>query len=188
MSSTFWSKSVSSSRLPLHRNAVPGTSGSEIASFFDAHRILEVLVKVIDVLDHAILHAAAHRDVVEEREMLHVLAETDAAGMRTDRDSELRRHEKHRDHFVHSSETAGIDLTVADGLRAPELLEHHPVVAVLSRGDTDGRDRARDSRVAEDIVRVRGLFDPVGLEARQGLHVRYRLVNIPHLVRAHEAP
>ena len=52
MSSTFWSKSVFPPRVALHRNAVPGTSGSEIAAPFDAHRILEVLVQVIDVLDH----------------------------------------------------------------------------------------------------------------------------------------
>src|SRR3972149_12071474 len=152
MSSTFWSKKVFRPRVPLHRNAVPGKRGSEIATSFDVHRVFEVRVEVIDVLDHAIFHGAAHRDVVEEREMLHVLAETNAAGMRTDRDSELRRHEKHAEHFVHSSEPAGIDLTVADGLRLQELLEHNPVVAVLSPGDTDGRDRARDSRVAEDIV------------------------------------
>ena len=94
----------------------PGRVGSEIATRFDAHRVLEVLVQMIDVLDHSILHAAAHRDVVEERQMLHVLAETDAAGMRTNRDSELRRHEQHRDDLVHSAETAAVDLTVADGL------------------------------------------------------------------------
>jgi len=68
-----------------------------------------MLVEVIDVLDDAVLHRSADADEVEHREVLHVLAEADAAGVWTNRDAELRGEQQHGDHLVHAAEPAGID-------------------------------------------------------------------------------
>ena len=53
-----------------------------------------VLVKVVDPLDDAVLRRAADRDVVEEREVLDVLAQSDTAGVGAHGDLELGRQEK----------------------------------------------------------------------------------------------
>ena len=55
-------------------------------------RVDEVLVEVVDELGDAVVHPARHRDVVEHRQVLHQLAQADAAGVRTERHPELRRH------------------------------------------------------------------------------------------------
>ena len=56
---------------------------------------------------------------------------------------------------------------IAAGLQ--QLLEHHPIRAVLAGGDPDRRDAARDRRVAEDVVRERRLFDPPEVVAASAL-------------------
>src|SRR5882762_6600729 len=73
-------------------------------------RIFEMLVQVIDVLDHAAVHRARDRDVVEHRQVLHVLAQPDAAGMRADRHAESRGEQDDRQVFVDPAEAATVDL------------------------------------------------------------------------------
>ena len=121
-----------------------------------------MLVQVIDVLDHAALHRAGHRDVVEHRQMLHVLAQADAAGVRADRDAELRRHQDHREVLVHAAEAAAVDLAEVDRARLQQLLEDDAVRAVLAGRDADAErpHRLRDRRVPEHVVRARRLLDP----------------------------
>src|SRR4051812_30925372 len=75
-------------RLRLHGDAVPGGEGRRVAPVHDADGVDEVLVQVVHVLADAILEGGAQRDVVEDREVLDVLAESDAAGVRTDGDAE----------------------------------------------------------------------------------------------------
>ena len=45
-----------------------------------------------------------------------------------------------------------------------QLLEHHPVCYVLTRGHLDRRHRARDRDVTKDVVWARGFLDPVQVE------------------------
>ena len=59
-----------------------------------------MLVQMIDILDHAALARAADADVVDHREMLHIFAQSYAAGMRTNRQIVLRRHEHYGQDFV----------------------------------------------------------------------------------------
>ena len=73
-----------------------------------------MLVQVVDPLDHPVLERAADRDVVEEREVLHVLAEADAAGVRAHRNAELRREQQHGDRLVDAADPAGVDLADVD--------------------------------------------------------------------------
>ena len=52
-----------------------------------------------------------------------------------------------------------------------------------NRGDGPG-----DGGVAEHVVRARRLLDPVGVERREPLHPRDRLVDAPDLVGVHQQP
>ena len=126
-----------SSRLELHRNRVTGALGSPVTPALDDDGILEVLVKVIHVLDHAVLDRPGDGDVVEEREMLDVLAQADAPGMRAHRDALLRRHEHDGQVLVDASETTAVDLAESDGIRLEKLFEDHAVVTVLPGRDAD---------------------------------------------------
>src|SRR5689334_18918772 len=103
--------------------------------------------------------------------------------MRAHGDAELRRHEHYRENLVDAAQTTAVDLTKANCLRLHELLEDHAILALLTSRDADRRDRFRDSRVAEHVVRARGLFDPPGVEARELRHVFNRIIDIPHLIR-----
>ena len=78
----------------------------------------EVLVEVVDVLDHAVGQVGRDADVVEDREVLDELAEADAAGVRADGHPELRREQDHRERLVHASEPARVDLAERRSPRA----------------------------------------------------------------------
>src|SRR5204863_9145181 len=62
-----------------HGDAVAGGQRSRVAPFHDPHRVHEVLVQVVHVLADAVLEGGAQRDVVEDGQVLDVLAEADAA-------------------------------------------------------------------------------------------------------------
>jgi len=82
-----------------------------------------MLVEVVHVLEHAVLQRGAHPDVVEDREVLHVLAEAHAARVRADRHPEPGRHQEHRQDRVDATQAAAVDLAEADGARLQQLLE-----------------------------------------------------------------
>src|SRR5206468_1031821 len=69
-------------RLAPHRNAVARRRRRHVAAVTNDHRVQEMLVQVVHVLDDAVLERGAHADVVEDREVLHVLAQPDPAGVR----------------------------------------------------------------------------------------------------------
>ena len=139
-------------------------------------------MQVVDVLDHPALERAGDADVVDDRQVLHELAQADAAGVRADRDAGLGRHEEHREDLVHAAEAAGVDLAYADRLGLQELLEHDPVVDMLAGRDADRRHRAGDRRVAEDVVGAGRLLDPVRVERLELAHPADRLADVPALV------
>src|SRR5207244_12094873 len=85
--------------------------------------------------------------------------------------------------LVHAAEPARVHLAEADRLRLQQLLEDDWVLAGLAGRDADRRDRARDRRVAEHVVRARRLLDPVRIELREALGVGDGLADVPDLVR-----
>src|SRR5690242_11479972 len=87
-------------RLWLDLGAVARRLGDQVAAPVEPDRLDEVLVQVVDELARAVLEGAGHRDVVEEGEMLHVLAEAYPAGVWADRHAELRRQQQHSQHLV----------------------------------------------------------------------------------------
>src|SRR4051812_29063012 len=52
--------------------------GREVVATTDVERLHEVFVQMAGVLDHAVVEAGRHPEIVEHREVLHVLAEPDA--------------------------------------------------------------------------------------------------------------
>jgi hypothetical protein len=105
-------------------------------------------MQMVHVLEDTILEGSAHGDVVEDGEVLHVLAQPDAPGVWTDRDSKLRSEQHHRQALVHAAEPARIELTEADRAGLHELLEHDAVLTLLAGRDADRRNGASDGGVA----------------------------------------
>src|SRR6266849_8461073 len=77
-------------RVGLDLCAVPGRRRRHVAPALQAYRVHEVLVEVIDELASPVLERTADRDVVEDRQVLDVLAQAYAPGMRADRNPKLR--------------------------------------------------------------------------------------------------
>lgn len=113
-----------------------------------------------------------------------ILAETDTSSVRADGDAELRRHEKDGENLVDTGKTARVDLDDVDGLGLEKLLENHPVVGVLSRGDSDavGLEGLADLGMAGDVVRGGGLLNEPRVERLELLHVVDSLSDVPDLV------
>src|SRR4051794_4893109 len=78
-------KRVAAQAVRLHLRAVAGTRGRDVAAGADDDRVDEVLVEVVDVLDHPAVELAADGDVVEDGEVLDELAQADSTGVRADR-------------------------------------------------------------------------------------------------------
>src|SRR4029453_2691278 len=110
-----WSADLRGDRGRFHRDAVAGCGRHLIPAADHAHRVDEVLVQVIDVLDHPTIQPRAHPEVVEHRQVLHVLAKSHTTGVRADGYPELRGHQQDRDHLVNTRDPAGIDLAHLDG-------------------------------------------------------------------------
>ena len=97
----------------------------------------------------------------------------------------LRRHQHDRQHFVHTADTAGVDLADIDRTGLEQLLEDHPVLDDLPRGDPDGRDRLSDPRVTQHVVGAGRLLDPQRVELGEDAHRGDSLLHPPDLVRVH---
>ena len=108
--------SNSSSDAGVHLDAEAGRGRRQVAAAAHAHRVDEVLVQVVGELDRAVLQAAADADVVDQRDVLPVLAQAEAAGVRADRHAELRREQQHRQRFVEAAEPAVVELAEVDRL------------------------------------------------------------------------
>ena len=165
-------------------DAVARTRGRHVTASPDDDGILEVLVQVIDVFDHPSFHRSGHGDVVEHRQMLHVLAQADAAGVRAHRHAELGGQQDDSQIFVHAAEAAAVNLAEIDRARLQQLLEDDAIRAVLAGGDADAQlaHRLRNPRMPQHIVRARRLLDPPWLERRELAHARDRFIDIPLLV------
>src|SRR5713101_541969 len=114
---------VGGNRRGIHRHAIPRSVRGHIAATTDDDRMHKMLVQVGGVLEHAAFQRAANRDVVEEREMLHIFTQANASCVRADRDAELGGHKENRQDFVYPADAAGIDLADTDSVGLKELLE-----------------------------------------------------------------
>ena len=148
-------------------------------------RIDEVFVKMVGVFAEAILQRAADRDEIEEREVLHIFAQADAAGVWANGDSELGGHQQDRKDFIHASDAATINLTNADCSGLQELFEEDSVLAVLARSDLNRCNGFGNRCVTEDVVGAGRLFDEPRFEFGQLLHPGDRLADVPNLVGVH---
>ena len=63
-----------------------------------------------------------------------------------------------------------------------QLLEDDAVRGMLARGHADRRNRLRNTRMPQYIVRMRRLLGPPQLATRQLLDARDRFVHIPTLI------
>src|SRR2546426_11021657 len=151
---------VGSNRRGIHRHAISWSVRGYIAATPDDDRMHKMLVQVRCVLDHAVLKRAANRDVVEEREMLHIFTQANASRVRADRDAELGGHKQNRQDFVDTADTAGIDLADGNGIGLKKLLEDDAILYVLARGNANWRDCTRNRCMSKNIIRAGGFFNP----------------------------
>src|SRR5258708_5273746 len=164
-------------------SAVPRSRRRRVAAVAQLARLDEVLGEVTDVPARAVLERPAHGDEAEDREVLDVLPQAAPAGVRTDRDSELRRHQQHREDLVDATQATAVDLAEVDRLRLEELLEDDSVLHVLTRRDPDRADGLANGTVAEDVIRAGRFFDPPRVDLSQRTSRADCLVDAPHLVR-----
>ena len=139
-----------------------------------------MLVQVVDVLDHALLQRAAHRHVVERRQVLDQLAQPDAAGVGADRHAELGRQQQDRQHLVDPAEPARVDLAEVDRAGLHQLLEHRPGCAHARRSPPGSARCAR--AIAAWPSTSSGLVGSSihhGSKRRQRLHPVDRLGHAP---------
>src|SRR5258708_7796380 len=119
-----------------------------------------MLVQVIGEFDHPIVERAAHTDVIDQRNVLTVFAETDSSRMRTYRHTELRREQQDGKRLAEAAETAIVELAEIDRTGLHQLLEHHAIGRMLSGRDSYRLNRAANRRVTEHVVGAGRLFDP----------------------------
>src|SRR5713101_4377271 len=169
-------------RFGLHLAAVARPAGRHVATPDDLRRIDEMLMEVVDVLADAVAQGAAYRDVVEDRQVLHVLTEPDATGVRAHRNSELGREQQHRQHLVDAAQPAAVDLAEIDRAGLQQLLEDHAVLHVLTGGDASGLDGRANALVTKDVVRTGRLLYPPWIDIGQAAHRRDGFVDSPDLI------
>ncbi len=166
-------------------DAVARLRGQAIVAVFHADRIDEVLVQVVDKFDYAVFQGRRRAQIVKGGQVLHVLAEAHAAGVRADRNAEFRGQQDDGEVLVHAGQAAAVDLANVHRLSLHELLKHDAILAVLAGGDADAGHFAADARVAEDVVRAGRLFHPPGVERLELADPQDGFFDIPFLIGVH---
>lgn len=161
------------------RLSIPRTGGT-VAARLDLTRDEEVLIKVVQELDHPSLPGGRDRDKVEHRPVLDNLAQPDSASVRADGDAVFRGKERDRGALVDASDPTAVDLQDSQRSALKELLEHHPVRDVLAEDQPPS-----DHGVTDHIVGAGWCLDPGDVERDQCLHPLDRLVDLPVLVGDH---
>lgn len=112
----------------FHFNAEAGHRGCNIATPLDSNGVDEMFVKVFNVLDHAILHRAAHGYEIKHRQMLNLLTQSYAARMGANGYIEFPGEQQDGKIFVDACNTTGVNLADIDGAQLHELLDRKSVV------------------------------------------------------------
>ena len=118
-----------------HLGTRPRGDRRPVAAAVNVDRGDEVLVEMVDELDHPALAAAGNSHRIEHRQMLHEFAQSDSARVGTDRYTEAGREEQDRNVLVDAGHTGRIDLQDLQCPRLEELLEHDPIGHVLTGRD-----------------------------------------------------
>lgn len=155
----------------LHLYTVPRLRRSLVVSTLNDGWILEVLMQVIDILQHAQL--ATNTDIIDSAQMLCVFRQAHTTRVRDDRDIEFLGHEKNGQDFVDTTHSASVDLADVNSARGEELLENYAVLAHFSGSNADpiGAESVSDGFMAKNVVRGSWLFDEPGFELFEVLHV-----------------
>ena len=83
-------KRIHGNRISMDLGRIPGPFGRDVGSFAYDAWIGEVLVQVVHVFGYSALQFSGNGHVIEaSRDVLHHLAQSDPARMRTDRDTEF---------------------------------------------------------------------------------------------------
>src|SRR5581483_12272757 len=101
---------VGGDRLDAHPCREAGGGGGQVAPVADHHRVGEVVVQVVDVLDDPVVAGTGDGEVVEHRQVLHEFAQAHAAGVRADRDAELGGEQQDRQVLVDPADPGGVQL------------------------------------------------------------------------------
>ena len=80
-----------------------------------------MLMKMVDIFQDSVLERSGKADIVEHCVMLNVFAQSNSAGMKTNRNPELCSHQHNREHFIHPAQSAGVGLAKPNGSRLEEL-------------------------------------------------------------------
>src|ERR1700760_2839541 len=102
--------------------------------------------------------------------------------MRIHADAKFRSHEQNRQILVDAATTSRINLNEVYRSRLEQLLEYHPVLSVLTRGDGHRRNSPPNSCVSQPVIRARGLLDPGNVEFNELAQPRDRSPHIPALI------
>src|SRR5438309_982748 len=76
-------------RFRMHGGTVARLRWWHVTPVAHHHRVHEMLVEVVDIFDQPVVHRAADAQEVDHRQVLHVLAQANTAGVRTRRHPEL---------------------------------------------------------------------------------------------------
>ena len=76
-------ESVAGQRLRADFDVVARFVRSYVSSVADNYATEKVFVQMVDLVNHAVMHRGGDAQIVEHREMLHVLAKTYSASVRT---------------------------------------------------------------------------------------------------------
>lgn len=168
--------------LRLHLNTVSRLGRSGVVTILDDTGVEEVLVQVVDVLEHTEL--STDNNVIDGAQVLGVLWQTDTTRVRNNRHTELLCDKEDGKNLVDTAHAASIDLADIDGTLLQELLEDDTVLAHLTSSNTNtvGLKCLADGLVAEDVVRAGRLLDEPRLELGKLLHVLDCLRDRPDLV------
>ena len=145
----------------------------------------EMFVLVIDVFDHAAVHRAGYRHIIEHREVAYGLAQTHAAGVRADGLVELLCQQVFEHDLLRTGHSGGVDLHDAEGVGLQVLLVQDAALHLFAGGDLDGIDGARNRGVANHVIRAGRLLDPRQIEVVELVDPVDGGGNIPHLVGVH---
>ncbi|MNI05733.1 hypothetical protein D3C73_586940 [compost metagenome] len=142
-------------------------------------------MQVVDVFQNTVVQRGRDGDVVEQGDVLHVLAQADTTAMGADRHVEFGGHQQHDQHLVETAQARRVQLAEIHCAGLEHLLEHHPVVAMLSGGDADRCDALADTGMAENVVGAGWLLDPQRFERGEAAHVGDRFIDVPDLIGVH---
>src|ERR1700691_2414190 len=151
---------------------------------FDHGRIHEVPAQAGNVLKED--DRMAKRHVIEQDQVLVNLPHI--SHMRHHRHLVSPRQQADREELSNAGQPRAIRLRKVHGATYHEVAEHYAIGYMLTQGDAEGRDSAGEPDVSLDIVRMGGLFDPIGIDLAHSLAHAGGLLHGPLLIGVKHDP